>query len=974
MQIDFERFRDLALGELRRSASRTCIPDGPRWFEDLWRDEGRFALFRTPPVIPGIVEQIDPDAARDFFLDLARLDAPPFLRSLNLALGPTNFRIRPGADDEPVTIAYDVGLSPAPAPDDFVRFNQDIRNSGVFTRQWAIAISGEAMQVVVSRVATAIGTSTTATTSFGPVSILATSIDVAQWGDPITFAGVAQATFNGNDVVEIEFEAMTRFMIDTEGELTLDFGGSDNRDISTRATSFWDRLLDYGPGKRRGAAEALREALLNAFHAQFDRFVPSSIEEICQVVTGTGHGSIAADEVIQQADRLVFFGRVSALVPGRPRLAVTDDGNRKLELGAPYQDLPTSVLLFEESVESVCGGGGQDTLFRSVTLGNEGAGFLFICDVGVLDQDGEFEALLPRSVPFSLQPGETEQITLRYTGGRRRAFGTLAIDCNEPDPLLPHGLGPSRTRRFLDLQSRAGSTAYRVDPPAVEIRVANTMTGTPRSRLGPGCRPVVLRDTAGSFRIHNTGDNLLYLCGANADPTGIFVVPFVQARIRPGESREIGILFFPDAALVRYTFDLVISSSEGDILVPIDGEVEALPQVGEFGDWVDLATDTLCVPPDVLCRSMAVFGALPEPSLAIMRLAFDGVPGDTAVDIATRDGATIVTDHSPDPWRAHELIFGTTPDGIPRSGDPCEIRVRGPDPRPGLVRVDVTGNVIRPLGEWQPDDDIGAAVPIDGWLYASSGEGLLVADWREGGRPSPAARLDIGTVRAITGDGQRLAVATGKDVLAFGLEDPGRPKEIASAPLEGATAAAISGDRVLVGTGDAVRILALEFGRFVEESRIELPQSATWLGPVGPFFFAAGQRCVSLLRVDPRGKHALLGAVALDRPATHVFAFRRDILSSDDAGTALLRIDRTGEVRGAARYHQPHWSAAYAPDAKRLRLVQRTDGSFRLWGVAPRRLDKAKFPKALELLYRPVRPKSDARAKGTLNRLDKGAR
>jgi hypothetical protein len=49
VEVSFESFRRLALGELRRSMALACGPGGPFWFEDLYRDEaGDFVLVRLP--------------------------------------------------------------------------------------------------------------------------------------------------------------------------------------------------------------------------------------------------------------------------------------------------------------------------------------------------------------------------------------------------------------------------------------------------------------------------------------------------------------------------------------------------------------------------------------------------------------------------------------------------------------------------------------------------------------------------------------------------------------------------------------------------------------------------------------------------------------------------------------------------------------------------------------------------------------
>jgi len=162
---------------------------------------------------------------------------------------------------------------------------------------------------------------------------------------------------------------------------------------------------------------------------------------------------------------------------------------------------------------------------------------------------------------------------------------------------------------------------------------------------------------------------------------------------------------------------------------------------------------------------------------------------------------------------------------------------------------------------------------------------------------------------------------------------------------------------ILAATGDAVVALKLEPGRLVEKSRVELPQSATWVGAVGVNFYAAGDRRVGLFRLSAEGKARLLGSRAFDKPIAEIVPYRGDLLVSGAFGTTLLRIDRLAEIRPAADYRKPHWSLGYLPDAGAKRLVQAVSGrGLRLWSVAQRQIDRSKFPALLELQYRPRRP------------------
>jgi hypothetical protein len=838
---------------------------------------------------------------------------------------------------------------------DLTNFTQDFRTapSGT-TYDWAIAISGDAMSGLLARVATALQQTNIFETSVGPVRLAVTQAS-AQWGSPMTFAGQAQITFNGNDEIDVDFTAQGQFTMD-QGELSLYLT------VQNTANSLIDRLFHYGSDRQNAGSDALGSALLGAFHSQFNRFTPDPGSEatICWVGTSTDHGDLDGKDLDQAADQLRFFGSVSAQIPGRPELSIVDDTTGETVNFSIEQGIPTATIDFVEDQRSYCSGSPLPTLIHTLSLRNSGTGPLFICEISGPDIGGGFQCFVFGAVPLALDPGREWQIAIEYCLGRVSSQGLLRIRCNQPPEGLPASIGMSWFNRVIIPQMLAGHTTFTVVPPQLDIRVANSKTGAPRLQLGPHCHPVEVKVPAGTFEICNTGDNPLYLCATNQDSTGIFELPFVPSRIDAGQCQEFGILFFPAAVPTPYSFNFVLSSSEGDITVPVQGQVESLPRLGAQGDWVDLVTGTLCVPPNLVCRLMNGFGGVEAQSVPIMQMAIEDAPPESNIEIGNSEGETLVTDYSGDPWRAHELAFTATADGIPVPTDPCVILVQGPgpDPPPDWIRVDVTGNVIQPIGQWEAPGDIGPVIAHDGWVYAASGDGVLIVDWRSATDPTVAGQLSVGAVSASALDGPLMVAATSDRLFAFDVTRPDRPELLAQTPVsEPVSSLATSEGWILAASGDAIAVFVLRSGRLLVQGSIDLPRSAAWVGVVGANFYAAGEQRVVLFRLNSAARAHLLGAYAPRQRMVRIAAYRRNLLASSNAGTTMLRIDRTGELRPVADYRKPHWSLGYMPDPAAKRLVQLASArSLRAWAVRPRRLDRSKFPDLLELQYRPQRP------------------
>ena len=205
---------------------------------------------------------------------------------------------------------------------------------------------------------------------------------------------------------------------------------------------------------------------------------------------------------------------------------------------------------------------------------------------------------------------------VRYIGPRGvNITDSIRLASNDPRGMI----------KEIPIRVRAGGqAAYSVTPsPTVEFVVGNSRSGQPVRVLSP-CNVKIVTGgptKSGTFRIQNTGDCVLYLCeGALDDPDDVFEVLFSPGTLLPNGRHNYSIVFYPKRALHDYYATFRIRSNVGEILVPIHGRVQVMPQPLPQGGMADGANDELCLPLDKLCLGQELFDSRPSGSSILVQM------------------------------------------------------------------------------------------------------------------------------------------------------------------------------------------------------------------------------------------------------------------------------------------------------------------------------------------------------------------
>lgn len=1003
-QMSSRVFHDLLVDHLRRDVSlvSAAFPFYPSNF-GRWPDPNviqptaelpSWALY--PPSFPVA------DLATGQRQQWLKLNEPPFLNSLipaTGALSDIDIKVPDTWSVDDIQVGYG-SIDSAPQ---WEAFEAPLRQDGAgHDWDWAIAIDARKMQGILDSIAAAVPTIHSLGLALDSVGLhfaqfFYTSL-AFHWGAPIGFTGSGAVVIDQGQS-SIDFRGHAAFSFSADGILHLILA------IDDISTDFWEHPFGSGfsDTDRDGTSDAITRDIFSASQRVFGTVPGGTRDSLGPVESRISDGARLLGRGLEQtADGLRVFGDASIQMPGFPRIS------------PPYG---TTLTVYEDPA-SACAGGEPRFNLPPLTIRNVGDGPMTVSGI---ELDPRL-ALQPwPAFPFSLWPGEESRFSLRITSAISRGqtarltmrFFSNGFDYPRLDELLRNRPRPPladfegreerafeeaqaswdlswdrvfREEYFLHLVPGA-PVPFRVYPEnGVEVLRANSHSGSPRQRLA-NCHPIQVRDPAAEITILNDSQERgLYLCSAVLqDPAGVFEVPFSPVMIAPVQQRppsstvpaiflppwergsgetQLPVYFYPTQAMVDYRATFIIETSAGQIVVPIHGRVEALPQFGDRGEWVDLNAGEICAPANVMCKLGGLFEPLDAMAgdRAIFRVSVDGAPRDSELVIGDRAGNPAVRDVSGDPSRGHDLAFTPLPDGQFAPGDPCAISVHNPDSGEeiglgDLLRADLTGQVIRPAGGIDGFAESGALAVAGGWVYAATPSGIQMIDWRDPANPLLGASIALLQVRALGLTAGELFVVAGEELVMFDLAKPDNPVRRAEFRLGGQTRALAAGEgAVHVADGAGVASFRVEEGRLVPRGRVDLPLGAESIALRRGAICALGREHLTLLAIDKGESMRLADSIKFELTGATLGNYGRNLLISNSKGSLLLRPEGSSRLRELARYSRPHWSNGFISDPTRGGLLRRAEGGrLEMWSIRRRDIDLAQFKDALELRYKPQR-------------------
>ncbi|MBI2909409.1 MAG: hypothetical protein HYX92_17325 [Chloroflexi bacterium] len=957
IELSPQTFGDIVLSGLRRDETRACANGSGVWVLSVNVTDSVFNWVEqrsnspTPQVtfpVPYDIDQVRDRFPRNLSFLEELLGTAPSVQAVNVRSA-NPLAIAAGYDLDRGSPTYlDLG-SPARLADPWESFQENFLTVNGAAHDWGVAIEPAIVQQVLD-VALA--------------SLARTSIEINQetedffierfvietisgtYGDPVQIHVRGEVIKSGPDV-DVEFDLTGRFVLvgpDLWLDLELVPGTVDIDTWDGVQTLFSDPLTIIGlivggiAGGIVGATGGgLTGAIVAAIRGSGDPSLPVPSRGLGQVEFRLDDGSrFIGTDVAQRSDGLVIVGDATVPVPFAPRLVT---------LGS---------LVFVETLDSACAGGAPVFPIRDLVLLNEDGregGPLRICRMEG-PTNPAFQVARSWNPPVTVPPDAQLGIGVRYTGPRGADVAdTIRITCNDPRRMV----------REIPLVARAGGqAAYRVDPsPVVEVLVANTPTGRPVVRMGR-CRAIAVPDRAAEFTVRNSGDGVLFLCdGVLDDPDGVFVVSYSRETLQPYAQRTYPILFYPTQAMHDYHATFRIQSNAGEIVVPIHGRVDVLPERTKDGMTAYLPTDDLCVPPDALCRIEGMFEPRPGgESILLQVISFFDMPPDGEIILSDPQGAPQVHDYSRHRTRSHALAYTPLPDGSAGPGQPCtpDFRGMGPGDRE-LVRIGVSGWSVLPVERFAEIEDVTAIASAGGWVYAATSQGLAVLDWRETNKPTLRNRIGLGPVRTLALSRENLFAAVGGEIIELDLERPDHPVPSDSARLEGdVTALGATRGRLFALDGRQISAFESSQGKLLKKSAAVLPDGVGQLGLLHDGVYVAGGKTLALYNLDQRLELRLADRAATEQPFETLSHFGRNIFLSGRSDTRVFEVTKDPGLRATADYRQRHWSVDFLPDLEHKRLFRLTKGQVELWQMQRRRLDRSRFQDSLRLRYLPKQP------------------
>ncbi|MBL8837388.1 MAG: hypothetical protein JNL66_14145 [Alphaproteobacteria bacterium] len=851
-----------------------------------------------------------------------------------------------------VTVGFDlveedaaVPTLPPTLPEELAAFSADIRTAAGRTHDWATALSRPLVLRLLDAGFEEPLSLLVADVSGGSAAILFADVRVTsfEWGDPITFRG--HGVLNG---VGFVFSGTLRISISEGGipsveadvpERTISVDFWDHWFNSAWSWGFYSRLTAVGLEVADRARSAIFSIASGAPRAPFGYFPPGS--------------AWTARHLEMNAEALILRGDAENDFQVAPRMADSAQGRLQIAVVAESACVDGGAFAHAQwTMLSIRNLGDASLSIAAATLvsTNVPAPELRIISVG---EHGDGRSIFhPAYLPSRLEPGGAVSWALNWSYADRSGRVFLKLSTNDPAALV-HSIA-------IDLVA-AGATRYRVEPPAPDIRVANTAGGGPRARL-VGCRIVTLRREAAEFSIRNEGVEALAICaGSLDDPAGVFAVPALNRPprlIMPGREEPVSILFYPKAAMTTYNATARFTTSAGEIVVPLTGRVEAVPQLGDNGGWIDLNINRACIPLEALCGSRRLFGPLPDPrALLVMLLTVEGVMPDAVVEFHDSTNAVHARDESGAPRRRVALEFAPSPKGAPMPLDPCGIRIAGLKPSGAeLARVDVEGRVLR--FERELDQfSTGPAAVVAGRIYVGASDGVRMYEHRDGKAAWRGRTIETVKATQLAGDGSMLAAAGGSDVVHFAIGSDGFATSRSTATIgRPACSLAIAGGTVHVADGQAIWMLRPDGRRLAVAGRVEMPGGANWLLAGSGRLWVAGDRTVSLMAFDADGRARIESAIRLDGAVDDLRGGDNCVLAASAGEVVALAAGSDGVVRAVCRYPKGHWLMRFSPGPRRDLLLSR--GARRrigIWTVEPASFDLSRFSDATALQYKPAR-------------------
>jgi hypothetical protein len=468
-------------------------------------------------------------------------------------------------------------------------------------------------------------------------------------------------------------------------------------------------------------------------------------------------------------------------------------------------------------------------------------------------------------------------------------------------------------------------------------------------------------DRAAEFVVRNTGNGPLFLCqGVLEDPDGVFVVLYSPETLLPNHDHTYAILFYPTQAMHDYHATFRIQSNAGEIVIPIHGRVQTLPERTTGGMTAYLPTDELCVPPNALCEVEQLFERGPGgDSILVQMISFFDMPPDGKLVLSDPEGTPLVHDYSRYRTRTHALAYTPHPDGTAGPGQACipDFQGMGPGDQE-LVRIRVSGWAVLHVTSFPELEHVTGIAAAGGWVYAGTPEGVAVLDWHQAKQPKLRNRVGLGPVQGLALSGGTLFVAAGDDVVALDLERPEHPVPRDTAKLAGVVTA-LGTSRGRLFALDSNHVMAFDFGqgKLLKKSVEALPAGIKQMGLLRNGVYVAGGKTLAVYSMDERLQLRLADRVSAEQPFDTLSHFGRSIFLSGESDTHVFEVGKDASLRAIADYRQRHWSVNFVPDLEHRRLFKLgSRGQVEFWQIHRRRLDRAQFQNSLKLRYLPKRP------------------
>lgn len=958
IELSPQTFGDMVLGGLRRDEQRGCSDGNSVWVLQVNVTDLLFNWIEqrsdspTPrPSLPVFYDlpQVRDRFPSDFSFLAALLGAAPTVQAINVR------------SSTPLAIAagYDLDVGSNARADLWENFQENFLTVNGRPHDWGVAIEPTILQQVLDRAFAGMTNQSieinVQTEDFFLERFVIESI-AGTYGNPIQIHVRGEVIKSGPNV-DVEFDLTGRFVLVArtlwldlemvEGSLDVDTWDG----VQTALSDPWvitAIIVGFGIGAGGGLAGAAAGGGLAGALTAAIRFgggggsgpnfpVPTQGLGLVDFQLGDGSRFVGTD-LDQRPDGLVIVGDATVLVPGPPRLV---GAGRTLE--------------FVETLDSACGGGPPVFPAQDIVLLNEGEAPLRICRIED-PADANFQVTHTWSLPVTLPSGSGRALHITYAGPRGVDAGsTIRLTCNDPNRMI----------REIQLAARSGGQpTSRVDPaPVVEVIVANTPTGRPVKQLGR-CRAIAAPDRAAEFTIYNTGTGPLFLCeGVLEDPDGVFVVSYGRETLMPYHHSTSPILFYPTQAMHDYHATFRIQSNAGEIVIPIHGRVQTLPERTSDGMTAYLPTDEVCVPPDALCKLEQLFEPGPggESILVQMTSFFDVPPGGELV-LSDPEGTPLVHDYSGHRTRMHALAYTPNPDGPEGSNQACvpDFRGMGPGDRE-LVSIRVSGWVVLPVESFAGIENATGIVSAGGWAYVGTPEGLAVLDWREDKQPRLLNHVGLGPVQGLALSGGLLFAAVGNEVVGTDLRRPEHPVLWDTAKLEGdITALGASRGKLFALDGKHVSVFEFGEGGLRKKSVAALPQGVGQIGLFHDGVYVAGGSNLAVYILGEGLQLRLADRASVKEPFATLSHFGRRIFLSGRSGTQVFEIvGKDSALRPIVDYRQRHWSVDFLPDLEHRRIFRLgSAGRVERWQIRRRRLDRSQFQESLKLRYLPKRPKS----------------